>query len=54
MSVYSEDGMDYPQGKMDTYNFPFLSSQGYWFKPPELKNVETTAEYLLNSNKGNA
>jgi hypothetical protein len=53
MSVYSKDGIGYTQGNMQSYNFTFLSTQGYWYKSTDWKNVEITGEYLLQSKKGN-
>lgn len=52
MGVYSKDGIGYPKGNMETYNFTELSKKGYWYKPTDWKNVEITGEYLYKSGEG--
>ncbi|HET9774695.1 MAG TPA: hypothetical protein VFP25_06905, partial [Nitrososphaeraceae archaeon] len=52
MGVYSKDGIDYPKGNMETYNFTELSKKGYWYKPTDWKNVEITGEYLYKIGEG--
>jgi len=52
MGVYSKDGIGYPKGNMETYNFTELSKKGYWYKPTDWKNVEITGEYLYKIGKG--
>ena len=52
MGVYSKDGIGYPKGNMETYNFTELSKKGYWYKPSDWKNVEITGEYLYKGGEG--
>ncbi|HJS64899.1 MAG TPA: hypothetical protein VJ767_08580, partial [Nitrososphaeraceae archaeon] len=52
MGVYSKDGIGYPKGNMETYNFTELSKKGYWYKPTDWKNVEITGEYLYKIGEG--
>ena len=52
MGVYSKDGIGYPKGNMETYNFTELSKKGYWYKPTDWKNVEITGEYLYKKGEG--
>lgn len=52
ISVYSKDGIGYPEGNMETYNFTQLSNKGYWYKPSDWTNVEITGEYLYREGKG--
>ena len=52
MGVYSKDGIGYPKGNMETYNFTELSKKGYWYKPSDWKNVEITGEYLYKKGIG--
>lgn len=52
LSVYSKDGIGYPEGRMETYNFNKLSERGYWYKPNDWKNVEITGEYHYRGGNG--
>jgi hypothetical protein len=52
MSVYSKNGIGYPEGNMETYSFTELSKKGYWYKPTDWKNVEVTGEYLYKKGEG--
>jgi len=52
MGVYSKDGINYPKGNMETYNFTELSKKGYWYKPTDRKDVEITGEYLYKKGEG--
>ena len=52
MGIYSKDGIGYPKGNMETYDFTELSKKGYWYKHSDWKNVEITGEYLYKKGKG--
>lgn len=52
LSVYSEDGIGYEEGDMETYDFSELSSRGYWHNPSDWKNVEITGEYRYKGGDG--
>jgi hypothetical protein len=52
MSVYSKNGIGYPEGNMETYSFTELSKKGYWYKSTDWKNVEVTGEYLYKKGEG--